>query len=96
MAYGLRNRLKILSSDFHTLNKSFENKQPPYHICQVTEREVGGGSISYEDDWTFAKLNSSQGLRNPKSGAPTLKHYWNISGQERQRIISCPQVLCCN
>lgn len=58
---------------------------------QVTEREVGGGSISYEDDWTFAKLNSSQGLRNPKSGAPTLKHYWNISGQERQRIISCPQ-----
>ncbi|XP_063679164.1 uncharacterized protein LOC134814809 isoform X1 [Bolinopsis microptera] len=58
---------------------------------QVPEREVGGGSISYEDDWTFAKLNSSQGLRNQKAGAPTLKHYWNISGQERQRIISCPQ-----
>jgi len=58
---------------------------------QVKEREVGGGSITYEDDWTFAKLNSANGLKNNKSGAPTLKHYWNISGQERQRIISCPQ-----
>ncbi|KAL5259232.1 hypothetical protein ACHWQZ_G009624 [Mnemiopsis leidyi] len=58
---------------------------------QAKEREVGGGSISYEDDWTFAKLHSSQGMRQSKSGAPTLKHYWNISGQERQRIISCPQ-----
>ena len=62
---------------------------------QTKGREVGGGSISYEDDWTFAKLHSSQGVRQSKSGAPTLKHYWNISGQERQRIISCPQVRIC-
>lgn len=58
---------------------------------QRSEREVGGGSITYEDDWTYAKLSSSQGSSDNRSGAPILRHYWNISGQDRQRIIACPQ-----
>lgn len=53
--------------------------------------DSGSGSITYEDDWTYARLSSSQDMRSNKANAPLLKHYWNISGEERQRIIACPQ-----
>lgn len=60
------------------------------------ERDVGGGAIAYEDDWTFANLtsaahvgSSAPGTNNIRRSAPLLKHYWNVSGQDRQRIIAC-------
>ena len=67
--------------------------------CFLQERDVGGGAIAYEDDWTFANLtsaahvgSSARGTNNMRNSAPLLKHYWNVSGQDRQRIIACAQV----
>jgi len=54
------------------------------------EQQVGGGIIFYEDEWTVAKLSGGD-FQPQVHGAPILHHYWNISGHDRQRIISCPQ-----